>query len=224
VASVKSGGTEELDSFMITSLLAPPGVREMAAGDTFRKLGITPLLRMAAHVHRSVGGRSVKFSPLAGTLFVGMDTGIRTGLPVMLNAPLFLHELSQSVLLDPRDDADVRELFPRIREMDAGRRGSNSPAKERAVSLWDWNRQVLTAGVSELVPRLLGELKHPLEFLYARDARLLYRYWPRFDGVGAKFKMFVTPSLYAQLAKAELYLTKSSGFCSIADGVFEDKA
>ena len=67
-AYFESGGTEELDSFMITSLLAPPGVREMAAGDTFRKLGITPLLRMAAHVHRSVGGRSVKFSPLAGTL------------------------------------------------------------------------------------------------------------------------------------------------------------
>jgi len=225
------GGKMEdvVESFLITSLLAPPGVREMAAGDAFRKLGVSALLRMAAHVHRSVGGLSVKFESLPGTLFTGLDTGVKTGLPVLINAPFFLHELNQGVLLDPRDDADVRELFPKIRQLEARRSSGmsavvgGSPMSSRSISLWDWNREVLTASVGLLVPAILCELKHPLEYLYSRDAKMLYRYWPRFEAVRAKFKMFITPSLYVSLSKCELYLTKHDGFKSIVEGVFESK-
>ncbi len=214
-----------VDTYMVSSILAPHGMREMATSDVFKRLGIMPILRVAAHIHRSVGGSSSPFKPEAGTLFVGLDTGIKTGLPLLINAPLFLHELNRSILLDPRDDADVRSLFPSIRFVEERRSSSSgtSPMSSRSVSLWDWNREALTSSITSLVPDLLSELKHPLEYLYSRDARMIYRYWPRYEAVRPRYKAFVTPQLYSELARRELYLTKSKGFCSIQDGVFESK-
>jgi len=41
--------------------------------------------------------------------------------------------------------------------------------------------------------------------------------------VKQRYKSFITPTLYQELAKLDLYLTKSDGFCAIQEGVFESK-
>jgi len=146
---------EICDTFMCASILAPLDLRELAILDEFRKLNTLPLLRMSAHIHRSVaGGASEDFRPKSGRIFVGgLDTGLETGLPMNICGPFFLHEFDRRVMLDPRDDSDVRNIFPRIRILEdgaGGRRGSTgSSGKERkTVCLWDWNRNALHCAIS----------------------------------------------------------------------------
>ncbi|GMH69495.1 hypothetical protein TrRE_jg392, partial [Triparma retinervis] len=228
------GKEEEIcDTYMCASVLAPVGLRELATSAEFTKLNIFPLLRVSAHVHRSVAGvdTSTKFRPKPGRVFVGgLDTGLETGLPINICAPLFLHEFNRRLMLDPRDDSDVRNVFPRIRileEVEAGSRrmstGSGGKGDRKTVSLWDWNRNVMHCTISTLMPYILKELRNPLEHLYSRDARNIYRYWPREERVKERYKAFITRSVYQELSKLDLYLTKSSGFCTIKDGVFESK-
>ena len=227
--------TEVCDTYMCASVLAPVGLRELATSAEFSKLNIFPLLRVSAHVHRSMTGlldTSTKFRPKPGRLFVGgLDTGLETGLPINICAPLFLHEFNRRLLLDPRDDSDVRNIFPRIRileeEAAGGMRrmstGSGGKGERKTVCLWDWNRNVVHCAVGSLMPYILKELRNPLEHLYSRDARNIYRYWPREERVKERYKAFMTRAVYQELAKLDLYLTKSSGFCTIKDGVFESK-
>mmetsp|Transcript_18718 Transcript_18718/g.38290 ORF Transcript_18718/g.38290 Transcript_18718/m.38290 type:complete len:3824 (+) Transcript_18718:165-11636(+) len=223
---------EVCDTYMVASVLAPSALRDLATLDAFRKLKLLPLLRVSAHMHRSIGGENMDTLKLApGRIFVsGFDTGIETGLGVNICAPLFLHELNRRIMLGPNDDRDVREIWPKIRiieSADGGRRSSTgSPGmlgggSSRVVSLWTWNTEALGDAFLVLLPLVLGELRNPLEYLYARNAKLIYRYWPRVMRIKPRYRNFACADMYRALAGMELFLTKNKGFMKIKDGVFE---
>ena len=93
----------------------------------------------------------------------------------------------------------------------------------RVVSLWSWNNEALGDAFLVLMPLVLGELRNPLEYLYARNAKLIYRYWPRIMQIKARYRNFANAGMYRALAGMELFLTKNKGFMKIKDGVFESE-
>lgn len=50
-----------------------------------------------------------------------------------------------------------------------------------------------------------------MEFLYARNPKLLYRYWPRISKIKRNYRQFGNRQMYRQLAGMELFLTKNKG-------------
>ena len=227
-----AGARQLRDTYMCVSVLAPKGLRDLATGNEFKRLNCLPVLRVSAHMHRAElapgepGAKASQFKPRPGRLFVGgLDTGLETGLPVNICAPIFLHELSRGVLLNPRDDADLRTIFPKIRVIeDASARSGGSVSAFKHLCLWEWNRSALQCAVRKLVPYLLKELREPIRQLHHdKGARYIYHFWPRHEIVKEKYRAFVSRELYVKLSDMDLYLTKRNGFRTIRDGVFESK-
>uniref|UniRef100_A0A7S2UD61 U-box domain-containing protein n=1 Tax=Attheya septentrionalis TaxID=420275 RepID=A0A7S2UD61_9STRA len=216
----KNEPADIIDTFVIQSILAPPRFREMACTEALKPLHLIPAITISAHVHSTHGSSTTEFELPKGTLFIGLDTGISTGLPFNINAPLFLHELTGSVLLEKDDDADFRKLFPGIRNVEI--KGKNG-IETRALALYVWNRQAITSAMKELIPSMLADLRDPLQFMYSRDARLLYRYWPFFSRIRPKFQPLMPKEVYTELAansNVKLFLTEKGDFCGVKDGYF----
>ena len=106
---IDDNNEEIVDTWLIQSVLAPSKLRDMACADVLRSFQLLPLVSLAARIHQNDNNiknshQSVDFSSLEeGTLFLGLDTGISTGLPFLINAPLFLHEFKGTLLLRSND-------------------------------------------------------------------------------------------------------------------------
>ncbi len=211
-----------IDTYMITSILAPPRLREMACTESLTPLRLLPLVTLAAHVHRSPSTpelNTLEYKPAEGCVFVGLPTGMKTGLPFHINAPLFLHEWTGDVLLEKEDDDEFKAAFPGTRNITiVDKHGSE---RLRSLALYVWNRQALTSSTSQLIPPMMKEIKDSIH-LFWNDHRLLYRFWPFFGRISLPFQAFMDRSIYAQLAGPEMdiYLTEKSGFKSIGEGCF----
>eukprot|EP00957_Ditylum_brightwellii_P025740 1947477-Ditylum_brightwellii.AAC.1 len=105
---------EKVDTYIIQTILAPPRLREMACTEALKPLKLIPAVTLAVHIHSSPG-QNRSFKPPKGSIFVGLDTGIKTGLPFYLNAPLFQHETRRNLLLQNDDDEEFRKMNPGIR-------------------------------------------------------------------------------------------------------------
>ena len=72
---------------MIQSILAPSKLCDMACADVLRPFQLLPIVSLAAQIHQDDNNiksshQAVDFLSLEeGTLFLGLDTGISTGLP-----------------------------------------------------------------------------------------------------------------------------------------------
>ena len=215
---------DTIDTYAIHSVLAPPRLREMACTDSLAPLNLIPTVTIAAHVNRSTTSDSVsktsEYEPPDGTIFVGFDTGLKTGLPFLINAPLYLHEWTGTVLLNGDDDIEYQTTFPSIRNVVITDKHNN--ARARAIALHIWNRQGLTSAINELVPSMLTAIKEPMQHSWSRNPCLLYKFWPYRNRVRHEYKELVGTSLYTALAdkSMSIYLTESDGFQSIENGCF----
>jgi len=211
-----------IDTYAVHSILAPPRLREMACTESLKGLNLIPTLSISTHIRRSIGKSpsEVSFNPPKGTIFVGFDTGIETGLPFNINAPLFLHEWNGSVLLEDDDDAEFRATFPGIRNVNV--KDADNIPRTRALSLYVWNRQALTSAIKELVPTMIVDVKVTLERFWPNDGRIIYRFWPYRQRVKSPFKDILDADVYSLLAEksTKIYLTKNSGFLSSDGGYF----
>ena len=213
---------DTIDTYAIHSVLAPPRLREMACTDSLGPLNLIPTVTIAAHLDRSCNfiSQTVDYEPPNGTIFVGFDTGIKTGLPFLINAPLFLHEWLGTVLLERDDEIEFKNTFPGIRDIVVTDKHNN--AATMALALHVWNNQALSSAVNELVPSMLLEIKDPMQHSWSKNPRLYYKFWPYRNRIHPQFKGIVDGSLYAALASKsmEIYLTESEGFQSIDKGCF----
>jgi len=212
-----------IDTYVIQSILAPSRLREMACTDALTPLNLNPAVTMAAHLHRSFGSNILvtsDYKPSVGTIFVGLDTGIKTGLPFLINAPLFLHEWLGDVLLENDDDQAFKNTFPGIRNVTI--RVKNNQRLTKALALYVWNRQTLTSAMVELIPSILIEMRDPIQHSFSKNARLLYRYWPYYSRIRPRFKELIGRTVYDTLASPNmaLYLTEKNGFKPINQGCF----
>ena len=207
-----------VDTYIIKTILAPPRLREMACTEALKPLNLIPAVSLAAHVHSIQGNKvltTADFTPPKGTLFVGLDTGINTGLPFALNAPLFLHELTGDVMLKGDDDKNLKGMCTGMRNVTVG-------DEVKTLALHVWNRQSITSATKELISSMLKELRDPLQYMYSRDPRLLYRFWPYHSRVCERFQEVMPDSIYHQLATPEspIYLTDKDGFQTVNNGYF----
>ena len=69
------------DTYILQSILAPPRLRKMANTESLTSLNLLPACTLAVHIHRSMQTDNdiSKYSLPEGTIFVGLDTGIKTG-------------------------------------------------------------------------------------------------------------------------------------------------
>ena len=218
---IRGASQDIVDSYAIQSVLGPKRLREMANTDSLGPLNLVPTVSLAAHLHRS-GSPLPEISTYATpeeTLYVGFDTGIRTGLPFIINAPLFLHEWSGDVLLSPTDDEAFKSSFPGIRNIILKDKYNNTTA--RSLALYVWNRQAISSAIQEL-PFLLSSIRQPIELSFMKNPKLLYKFWPYHDRIKDSFRGFCAADLYQSLAdnSMNLYLTQNDGFKSIHDGCF----
>lgn len=210
-----------IDTYAIHSILAPPCLREMACTESLKGLNLIPTLSIATHIYRNNGkSPMVSLNPPKGTIFVGFDTGIDTGLPFNINAPLFLHEWNGSVLLEEDDDAEFRDTFPGIRNVSV--KDTENIPRTRSLSLYVWNRQALVSAIKALVPTMMVDVKVTLERFWPNDKRMLYKFWPYRQRVNSLFKDILDSEVYTLLAEksSNIYLTKNSGFLSTDGGCF----
>uniref|UniRef100_A0A7S3QAL4 Uncharacterized protein n=1 Tax=Chaetoceros debilis TaxID=122233 RepID=A0A7S3QAL4_9STRA len=219
---IKGEINDVVDTYAIHSVLAPPRLREMACTESLSPLKLIPTVGIAAHLDRSCGQTPATsdFNLPKGKIFVGFDTGIQTGLPFHINAPLFMHEWLGTVLLGSEDDLEFKSAFPGIRNIVITDKYNTE--KARSLALYVWNRQALTSAIHELLPYFLTEIKEPLQTLWARDPRLFYKFWPYSGRVRPNFKDFVDASVYRNLTVStmEIYLTEKDGFQAIDKGCF----
>ena len=222
--STRKGGDshEIVDSYAVHSILGPSRLREMACTESLEPLNLIPTVSIATHLDRSHNSRSLlaEFDPPQGTLFVGFDTGIQTGLPFFINAPLFLHEMHGSVLLQQEDDSEFKATFPGIRNVVITDKHGNAAA--RSLALFVWNRQALTSAVNELVPKMFRDIREPLQNLWSRNPKLCYKFWPYRSRIRPEFKDLFDATLYTSLADKSMpiFLTQNDGFKSIDEGCF----
>jgi sacsin len=211
-----------IDTYFIQSILAPPRLREMACTESLRSLKITPVVSLAYHLNRASLSEqaSSKYEVPVGTLFSGFDTGIKTGLPFIINAPLFLHEWTGNLLFDAEDDLDFKEAFPGIRNVIIS--DSNNLKTTRTLALHVWNNQAITSALYELVPSTLRAITTCLENSWSRDPKLFYTFWPYYAKIHPKIKMLIDSNFYKALSnqKMPLYLTENDGFHTIDKGCF----
>jgi len=204
--SEEEGGGEVVDTYMISSILAPPGLQSQCNASQFRAQNLLPIVRLSAHIHRSSSG---PFLLSRGRVFVGgFDTGVRTGLPFDVSGPFFTNELDGGLLLREGDDDNVRKVHPNIRGRAMKASSSSNIPSKPPVKLCDVNSEAITVAVNILIPELLMELRDPMQFLYSRDAHLIYKYWPRYSNVMDSFKPFVTKTLYEKLGARKMYVAK----------------
>ena len=79
-----------------------------------------PAVTIAVHLHRNLGGYVLvtsDYKPSTRTICVGLDTGIKTGLPFLITAPLLLNEWIGDALLEKYDDAAFKIYFPGTRNI-----------------------------------------------------------------------------------------------------------
>ena len=167
------------------------------------------------------------FSPSNKHIMVVMMTGISTGLPFFINAPLFLHEFKGTILLKNSDDADMREQFPRTRIVKV--KQHNGEISESFVSLNVWNMQSLACVMQQYIPGFLQLMRDHIQHSFEDDLRLFYKFWPFFSGMSTFLQELISPispkggNLYQEITKSgmPLYLTNRNEFKSIQDGCFE---
>jgi len=211
------------DTYVVMSVLAPPRLREMACTESLSPLNLLPLISIAAHVDRSIATpqlNTTEYKPAEGSIFVGLPTLIKTGLPFHINAPIFLHEWSGNVLLSQEDDAEFKLAYPGIRNVTIP--DKNTVSKVRSLALYVWNRQALTSAMTELIPSIMRELKESIHFFHNKNPRLLYRFWPYYERINESFRVLLDHSVYTELASQDMdiYLTEKDGFKSIVNGCF----
>lgn len=212
-----------IDTYFIQSILAPPRLREMACTESLRPLNIIPVVTIAFHLNRaapSLESQSSEYKVPTGSLFIGFDTGIKTGLPFILNAPLFLHEWSGEILFDAEDDLDFKEAFPGIRNVLIT--DSNNLKTTRTLALHVWNNQAITSALYELIPSSLSAITSCLENSWSRNPKLFYKFWPYYAKIHPKIKRLIDANFYKALTnqKMELYLTENDGFHTVDNGYF----
>lgn len=211
-----------IDTYFIQSILAPPRLREMACTESIRPLNIIPVVSLAFHLNRSPLSESIssEYDIPVGSLFVGFDTGIKTGLPFSINAPLFLHEWTGNLLFDVEDDLDFKDAFPGIRNVLIS--DSNNLKVSRTLALHVWNNQAITSAMYELVPSTLSAITNCLEHSWSRNPKLFYKYWPFYDRIHPKIKRLIDANFFKELSnpKMQLYLTENDGFHTIDKGCF----
>jgi len=211
-----------IDTYFIHSILAPPRLREMACTESLRPLNIIPVVTIAFHLNRAptLESQSSEYKVPTGSLFIGFDTGIETGLPFILNAPLFLHEWSGGILFDAEDDLDFKEAFPGIRNVLIT--DSNNLKTTRTLALHVWNNQAITSALYELIPSSLSAITTCLENSWSRNPKLFYKFWPYYAKIHPKIKRLIDENFYKALTnqKMQLYLTENDGFHTIDNGCF----
>ena len=81
--STRSNGNERdiVDTFAMKSILAPEVLRKMANTETLSSINLIPALTIAAHIHCDSAEKQSDYKAADGSIFVGLDTGIKTGLP-----------------------------------------------------------------------------------------------------------------------------------------------
>ena len=209
------------DTYILQSILAPPRLRKMANTESLTSLNLLPACTLAVHIHRSMQTDNdiSKYSLPEGTIFVGLDTGIKTGLPFFINLPLFLHEWSGNILLEKDDDNDFRKEFEDIRNVST--LDVSGLPQTRSLSLHVWNCQALTSTMNELIPSILLSIRDQINKDYSQNLRLLYRFWPYRHNIHPRFKaLFDGNAIFKSLSSSEIYLTEKTGFQSISEGFF----
>lgn len=209
-----------VDTYMIMSILAPPRLREMACTDSLSPLNLLPLVSTAAHLNRNISTSDLNtsdYKAAEGTIFVGLPTGIETGLPFHINAPLFLHEWSGEVLLEKEDDDEFKIAFPGIRNVTIF--DKQKTAQTRSLALYVWNRQAILSSLTHLFPSMINEIRNSIDLLL-KDRKLLYRFWPYYDKICRRFRDLMDHSIYTQLGDMEIYLTETNGFKRVSEGCF----
>lgn len=199
-----------LDTYVISTILAPTRIRDASSQEVMKSLQLLPSVGLAAHIQRRIDGSIVDFVPSEGTLFCGFDSGIKTGLPFHVNAPIFFHELKGTTLLQHNDDSDFQQLFPWARMIEV-REG-----ERRSRSLYTWNRLCLTEAMTDLLPKFIVSIKEAMQLKPKR----LYIYWPKMNRVRNWFRNFLSFQTYESLSKLDIFLTEKSGFQNIDSGCF----
>lgn len=212
-----------IDTYYIKSILAPGRLRGMACTEVLKPLKMTPTISLAAHIHRNrtQEKKSTTYAKLSkGSLFVGLDTFIKTGLPLFMNAPIFLHELTGKVLLDKKDDEAFIEKFPATRNIKVPSKQGNG-TQVRSVALHIWNREAISSGMT-LIPKFLKEIRTDVLLNYYRDPRQLYYFWPFYSNIRQAFNHLVPNTVYQSLADEtnQMFLTNSGSFKGINEGYF----
>ena len=220
ISTRKFGNKRDIvDTFAIKSVLGPDVLRKMANTETLSSINLIPSVTIAAHMHSDSFADETNYKPAEGSIFVGLDTGIKTGLPFFINAPFFRHEWFGSMLLTKEDDEEFRMTFKGIRDVVIPDKYNSSV--RRTLALYVWNRQALLS-TTELIPSLLKEIRDPIQFSLSKNPRMFYRFWPFHSRINPQFKEFVNRDIYEELAHpdVEMYLTENKGFQSITKGCF----
>ena len=217
---------EIIDTYIISSILAPPKLREMACTDSLAPLKLLPLVSIAAHIHRNPATpelNTMEYKPAAGCIFVGLPTGIETGLPFHINAPLFLHEWTGNVMLERDDDNEFKLAFPNIRNVNIT--DKHNTVKTRSLALYVWNRQALLSAMTKLIPPMMKEIRNSIHH-FMRDQRLFYRFWPFYERIHPRVRDIMDKETNVQFfnelagADMDIYLTEKDGFKPISQGRF----
>jgi sacsin len=224
ISSRRAGeDTDITDTYTIMSILAPPRLREMACTESLSPLKLLPMVSIAAHLHRNHATPQLNtrnFEPAEGHVFVGLPTGIKTGLPFHINAPLFLHEWTGDIILGKEDDIEFQKAFPGIRNVTIFDKQQKNP-QTRSLALYVWNQQAIMSSLAQLIPPMMKEIKTNIQ-LVVDDHKLFYRFWPYYNRIKPRFRNFVNASIYEQLANPDMdiYLTENDGFKCVGDGCF----
>jgi len=209
-SSAKLCDADIIDTYLVSTILAPTKIRDVASQDIMKPLQLLPSIGLAAHVKRLSSGSVEDFIPCEGSLFCGFDSGLKTGLPFSINAPIFFHELKGSVILSHSDDLDIQTLFPWVRMAEIG----ESERKYRA--LFTWNRSCLFEAMTVLLPDFMLSIRDSLHL----NPERFYMYWPRLAKIRDWFRNFLSSHTYESLSKLDIFLTKKNGFQKIDAGCF----
>ena len=214
---------EIVDTFLIRSVLGPGRLRAMACTDALKPLKLIPIISLAAHIHRKNSTNLEDIHDTTrnkGTLFAGLDTSIKLGLPFLMNVPTFLHEMNGSILLNKEDDKKLREKFPSIRNIQIHNKHGNRK-EMRTIALYMWNRETISCAAS-LIPYLLQDIRNKIHSHVHHDPRKLYSLWPFYNNIRSKYKELVPRSIYDELGNPmkKIYLTVNGNFKGINEGYF----
>ena len=218
-----NNGSEVHDTYIVRSILAPGRLRGMACTKVLQSLHLVPTVSLAAHIHRNDPEEDrniVKFDCPKGSIFVGLDTCIKTGLPFLLNAPVFLHERSGYVMLEKDDDKKLRQQYPSIRNVKVNSKSGND-FETCEVALYLWNREAISSAAA-LIPQLFTDVRDAVQNNFYREPKQLYCFWPYFNRIRKPFRDLVPRSIYENLGHENnaVYLTEGGTYTGINEGCF----
>jgi len=141
--------------------------------------------------------------PFEGSVFAsGLNTNIKIGIPMHLNAPLFLHEWKGEILMDVDDDMDIKLAFH----------------STRGYWYHKWNQECIGTVINQLIPSAFERSTE--YFLLNEDPRRIYCFWPFLRRIKMPFRNLVQETLITGLCSKSIFL-KLDSFEPISNGYFE---